>query len=81
MLSYATQLQTPLLVMHGMADDNVLFTHSTKLFELLQRENIPFEMMTYPGEKHGLLRNPDVGVHGYGAIAAFLDRHLGPGKD
>ncbi len=80
-LSYATGLKTPLLVMHGMADDNVLFTHSTKLFELLQRENIPFEMMTYPGEKHGLLRNPGVGVHGYGAIAAFLGRHLGPGKD
>lgn len=78
-LSYARQLQTPLLVMHGMADDNVLFTHSTKLFELLQRENLPFEMMTYPGEKHGLLRNPAVGVHGYGAVAGFLERHLAPG--
>lgn len=80
-LNYATRLKTPLLVIHGMADDNVLFTHSTKLFELFQRENIPFEMMTYPGEKHGLLRNPGVGVHGYGAIAAFLDRYLRPGKN
>jgi len=76
-LSYARQLKTPLLVIHGMADDNVLFTHSTKLFERMQRENIPFEMMTYPGEKHGLLRSPRAGIHAYAAIAAFFDRHLG----
>jgi dipeptidyl-peptidase-4 len=80
-LSYVRQLKTPLLVIHGMADDNVLFTHSTKLFELLQRKNVVFEMMTYPGEKHGLLRSPRAGVHGYAAIAAFFDRHLGPEKN
>jgi len=80
-LSYTKQLKTPLLVIHGMADDNVLFTHSTKMFELMQRENVSFEMMTYPGEKHGLLRNPRAGVHGYGAIAAFFARHLGPDRN
>ena len=32
-LTWLERLATPLLVVHGMADDNVLFTNSTKLFK------------------------------------------------
>ncbi|MFB3105047.1 MAG: alpha/beta fold hydrolase, partial [Pseudomonadales bacterium] len=42
---YLADLRGKLLLMHGMADDNVLFTHSTKLYKALQAANIPFEMM------------------------------------
>ena len=77
-LGVATQLQDPLLVLHGMADDNVLFAHSTRLFKLLQEANKPFEVMVYPGHKHGLLRQASVGPHGYHTIARFLERHLRP---
>jgi dienelactone hydrolase len=48
-MPYAGNLRAPLLVMHGMADDNVLFTHSTRLFGALQKLNKPFDVMTYPG--------------------------------
>ncbi len=48
-----------LLVMHGMADDNVLFLNSTKLFRRLQDLGKPFEVMVYPGAKHGLTRQHD----------------------
>jgi dipeptidyl-peptidase-4 len=48
---YIEQQTNPLLVIHGMADDNVLFLNSTKLFKTLQDKVIPFEMMTYPGGK------------------------------
>jgi len=75
-LRHAGGLETPLLVVHGMADDNVLFAHSTRLFRLLQAEGIPFEMMTYPGSKHSLLRKPDPGLHAYRTIARFLERQL-----
>ena len=34
--------------MHGMADDNVLFTHSTMLMSELQKLGKSFELMTYP---------------------------------
>lgn len=44
----------PLLLIHGMADDNVLFTHSTLLMKDLQDKNKLFDMMTYPGAKHGI---------------------------
>ena len=40
-----------------MADDNVLFTNSTALMSDLQARGTPFELMTYPGAKHGLRGN------------------------
>jgi dipeptidyl-peptidase-4 len=75
-LSHADALRAPLLVMHGMADDNVLFTHSTRLFSDLQKLNKPFDVMTYPGSKHGLMRHADTGLHGYSMVTRFLDEHL-----
>lgn len=43
-----------LLLIHGMADDNVLFSNTTVLMSALQQAGQPFELMTYPGAKHGL---------------------------
>jgi dipeptidyl-peptidase-4 len=74
---YATRLKGPLLIMHGMADDNVLFTNSTKLFKTLQDGGLDFDTMTYPGGKHALLRVPATGKHGYRKILRFFDTHLG----
>jgi dipeptidyl-peptidase-4 len=76
-MRYAEDLKGPLLVMHGMADDNVLFTHSTTLFKKLQDLNAPFEIMTYPGSKHGLLRHAETGPHAYMTVKRFFDRTIG----
>jgi len=76
-MHYAEDLKGSLLIMHGMADDNVLFTHSTTLFKKLQDLNEPFEVMTYPGGKHGLLRHAGMGRHGYMTIKRFFDRTIG----
>ena len=78
-MTYADRLRGPLLLMHGMADDNVLFSHSTTLFKTLQDLNKPFDIMTYPGSKHGLLRFAATGPHGYATIKRFLDTQLGGG--
>jgi len=59
--------------MHGMSDDNVLFTHSTKLFKALQDENSAFEMMTYPGAKHAMQQR-SVMIHRYHTIINFFRR-------
>ena len=75
-LNYADKLSRPLLLMHGMADDNVLFTHTTTLMQKLQQADRPFELMTYPGGKHGLLRHADMGPHALETIKRFLDRTL-----
>ncbi len=76
-LPYAPDLEGKLLVMHGMADDNVLFLHSTKLFRKLQDLGKPFDVMVYPGAKHGLTRQRD-GRHAYATIKRFLDDNLRP---
>ncbi|PPJ42895.1 MULTISPECIES: S9 family peptidase [unclassified Pseudoxanthomonas] len=65
-----------LLLIHGMADDNVLFTNSTKLMSELQKRGTPFELMTYPGAKHGL-RGTDL-LHRYRLTEDFLGRCLKP---
>jgi dipeptidyl-peptidase-4 len=76
-LPYAKDLKGKLLVIHGMADDNVLFLHSTKLFRKLQDLGKPFDVMVYPGAKHGLIRQHD-GRHAYATIKRFFDENLGP---
>jgi dipeptidyl-peptidase-4 len=76
-LPYAKDLKGKLLVMHGMADDNVLFLHSTKLFRKLQDLGKPFDVMVYPGAKHGLTRQHD-GRHAYATILRYFDENLRP---
>jgi dipeptidyl-peptidase-4 len=75
---YVSGLAGPLLVMHGMTDDNVLFANSTKLFAALQAAGQPFDIMVYPGHKHALLSHADVGPHAYMTISRFFERNLAP---
>jgi dipeptidyl-peptidase 4 len=72
---YIDGLKGDLLVYHGMADDNVLFTNTTKLIKALQDKNKQFELMTYPGSKHSM-RGKKVKVHLNTTIANFFARHL-----
>jgi len=68
-------LTSPLLLVHGMADDNVLFVNSTRLMSVLQTRGVQFELMTYPGAKHGL-STPQMKIHAFTAIRQFLDRNV-----
>jgi dipeptidyl-peptidase 4 len=70
-------LKGRLFLVHGMADDNVLFLNSTQLMSQLQQSGIAFELMTYPGMKHGPSDNP-TRRHVFGAIADFFARELKP---
>ncbi len=75
-LPYVDALDGSLLLVHGMADDNVLFTNSTMLMRKLQTQEKQFQLMTYPGGKHGLIRIPEMGKHYYELVLAFFDREL-----
>lgn len=68
-------IDVPLLLMHGMADDNVLFSHSTELMRVLQDAGVPFELMTYPGSKHAL-QERSVATHRYRYLLEFFGRSL-----
>ncbi|MDA5195098.1 S9 family peptidase [Govanella unica] len=69
-------MKAPLLLIHGMADDNVLFTNSTKLMAALQQSSHPFALMTYPGMTHSP-REPVVQEHLYETMFDFLDQKMG----
>ncbi len=75
-LTHIDGLTSPLLLIHGMADDNVLFTNSTSLMSALQKRGQPFELMTYPGAKHGL--SGANALHRYRIAEGFLARCLKP---
>ena len=74
-LDDAGKIRDPLLLVHGMADDNVVFENSSMLIARLQGEAVPFQMMLYPGYTHRV-SGPKVGVHLWHTIFAFLDQAM-----
>ncbi|GGY05983.1 prolyl oligopeptidase family serine peptidase [Massilia dura] len=70
-------LKSNLLLIHGMADDNVLFTNTTKMIDALVNRGVQFELMTYPGAKHGVSDRKQR-KHVQVNIDAFFRKHLKP---
>jgi dipeptidyl-peptidase-4 len=71
-LDDAVKIQDPLLLVHGMSDDNVVFQNSTELYARLQKAKRPFEMMVYPGATHAIAgEGPQ--THVWTTISRFLD--------
>jgi dipeptidyl-peptidase-4 len=67
-----------LLLVHGMADDNVIFENSTRVLAKLQAEGIAFEMMTYPGLRHRTGWTAKPLMHRTLATMEFFGRKLKP---
>jgi dipeptidyl-peptidase-4 len=78
-LPNATSIKDPLLLLHGMSDDNVVFDNSTALMAKLQAAAITFETMVYPGFGHRVA-GPGVSVHLWRTIENFLDRDVREGR-
>ena len=76
-LTYVDQLRSPLFMVHGMADDNVIFANSTRVYAAFQARDLPFEMMTYPGQRHGI-RGKVQRKHLMHAFFRFFERTLKP---
>jgi dipeptidyl-peptidase-4 len=67
-----------LLLIHGMADDNVVFENSTRLMAALQSKAIPFETMLYPGLRHRAGWSQNDQLHRTRTVLDFLVRKLRP---
>ena len=52
-MTYASKLKGNLLIVHGEMDDNVHMQHTLQLAGKLQELGKHFEMMIYPGVRHG----------------------------
>ena len=68
----------PLLI-HGMTDDNVHLQNTTQFMHALQKAGKPFEVMLYPGSRHGV-NDPDLHHHYRQLTYDFLMRILAPAR-
>ncbi|WP_309643413.1 S9 family peptidase [Phenylobacterium sp.] len=67
-----------LMIMHGMADDNVTFDNSTKAMAALQQMGTTFELMTYPGLRHRAGWTQANRLHRARTTLDFFERKLKP---
>ncbi|MCS6874681.1 MAG: alpha/beta fold hydrolase [Pyrinomonadaceae bacterium] len=76
-IAYAEKLQKPLLILHGLVDDNVHAQDSIQLIEKLIRleKTQFFEAMFYPSENHGFQR-PTSWADEYERILMFFEKYL-----
>lgn len=76
-IEFAEGLSDPLLIAHGMVDDNVFFKDSVRLVQrLIELEKTPFfEMAVYPVEPHGF-REPSSWLDEYTRIFMLFEEHV-----
>jgi len=74
-MTYADSLKKPLLILHGMSDDNVFFQDAVQLIAKLQKANKHFELMIYPDEAHSF-SEPTSWLDEYARIEQFFNEHL-----
>jgi dipeptidyl-peptidase-4 len=73
--AYAKGLASPLLVVHGTADDNVHFSHALTLATALFDAGKSFELLPLAGETHAP-RRPDRMARYYERMFHFFREHL-----
>jgi dipeptidyl aminopeptidase/acylaminoacyl peptidase len=75
-IEFAAGLRDPLLICHGVIDDNVLFEDSMRLYErLIELHKDNFTMSPYPLDRHGF-SNADSWLDEYKRISSLFDAHL-----
>ncbi len=77
-LTYANKLERPLLIVHGLTDDNVYFAHSFRLMEALFRAGRPFEFLPLPGTHMAGAEDSVLAMRENERVMEFFDRHLNP---
>jgi dipeptidyl-peptidase-4 len=75
LLTVASGLRRPLLLVHGTADDNVFFRNTLRLADALFRAGKEFELLPLSGTTH-MVPDPVVQEQLWSRIARFFQRHL-----
>ncbi len=71
----APNLHGRMLLLHGERDDNVHMSNTLQMAYALQKNGIPFDMMIYPKNRHGVV-DPAQRFHMYQLMTDFLNRNL-----
>jgi dipeptidyl-peptidase-4 len=76
-ITYADKYKGLLRIVHGTSDDNVHMQNSLTLIDKLQNLGKHFEVMVYPGERHGIGgNNMRKGLHNRNEAYAFYYQYL-----
>ena len=73
-LTYVRPGLPPILAIQGDADPTVPYQHSVRLHEALTKADVPNELLTIPGGKHGGF-SPEEMTKAFETINAFLAKH------
>ena len=77
-LTYAAQLKRPLLLIHGLTDDNVYVQHTFQLADALYMAGRPYEFMPMLGTHMAGSSDPVVRMREEERSMAFFNRELKP---
>ena len=75
LIPYAAQLERPLFIIHGTADDNVHFSESLLLTDALFKAGRDFDFLPMRAQTH-MFYQPEMMVRYWQRIFAFFDTHL-----
>ncbi len=73
-LTYVRPGLPPILTIQGDADPIVPYSHSVRLQEALAKADVPHELVTIPGGKHGMFTGDEY-VRIYAQVRAFLAKY------
>jgi len=77
-LTHADSLSRPMIMFHGLIDDNVGFQDAMQYIDrLIQSGNENFELMVYPSERHSFVK-PAAWYDEYRRMAEYFERWLEP---
>jgi dipeptidyl aminopeptidase/acylaminoacyl peptidase len=76
---FASQIRSPMLVIHGELDHRVPIGEALRLWTDLTRFGVEAKFLYFPDENHWILKPPNIRVW-YDTVFAWLDQHV-LGKD
>jgi dipeptidyl-peptidase 4 len=74
-INHVEKIKGKLLLVHGMADDNVHLQNTTELISSLVEKNKQFELMVYPNKNHGIYGG-NTTYHLYTKMTNFILNNL-----
>jgi len=75
-VNFADRFKGKLLIIHGMADDNVHTQNSYDMITALVAANKQFEMQLYPNSNHGIYTGKNTSFHLYERMTEFILKNL-----
>ncbi|UPZ38654.1 S9 family peptidase [Sphingobacterium sp. PCS056] len=78
-LKYAKNIKGNLLYIHGTGDDNVHYQNAEVLINELVKNNVQFQLMSYPNRSHSINEGAGTALHLKTLFTNYLKQHCPPG--